>query len=67
MAERGRLREGLAWFDATLADLDAHHPGVTAAVRARALADKAVLDTWAGAVDEPGPGRTGRGDRPRRR
>src|SRR6202161_4383271 len=28
---RGRLREGLAWFDATLADLDAHHPAVTAA------------------------------------
>ena len=41
---RGRLREGLAWFDAALADLDAQHPAVTAAVRARALADKAVLD-----------------------
>jgi predicted ATPase/class 3 adenylate cyclase/DNA-binding CsgD family transcriptional regulator len=48
---RGRLREGLAWFDATLADLDAHHPAVTAAVRARALADKAVLDTYLGAAD----------------
>ena len=48
---RGRLREGVAWFDATLADLDAHHPGVTAAVRARALADKAVLDNYLGAVD----------------
>jgi predicted ATPase/class 3 adenylate cyclase/DNA-binding CsgD family transcriptional regulator len=48
---RGRLREGLAWFDATLADLDTHHPGVTAAVRARALADKAVLDTYLGAAD----------------
>jgi predicted ATPase/class 3 adenylate cyclase/DNA-binding CsgD family transcriptional regulator len=47
---RGRLREGLAWFDATLADLDAHHPAVTAAVRARALADKAVLDTYLGAA-----------------
>ncbi|MGB9225132.1 MAG: NB-ARC domain-containing protein, partial [Mycobacterium sp.] len=48
---RGRIREGLAWFDATLADLDAHHPGVTAAVRARALADKAVLDTYLGAAN----------------
>ena len=48
---RGRLREGLAWFDATLADLSAHHPAVTAAVRARALADKAVLDTYMGATD----------------
>ncbi len=48
---RGRLREGLAWFDATLADLDAQHPGVTAAVRARALADKSVLDTYLGAAN----------------
>ena len=48
---RGRIREGLAWFDATVADLDAHHPGVTAAVRARALADRAVLDTYLGAAD----------------
>ncbi|MGA9491168.1 MAG: LuxR C-terminal-related transcriptional regulator, partial [Mycobacterium sp.] len=39
---RGRLREGLAWFDATLADLDAQHPEVAAAVRARALADRAL-------------------------
>jgi DNA-binding CsgD family transcriptional regulator len=45
---RGRLREGLAWFDTALADLDAQHLEVTAAVRARALADKAVLDAWAG-------------------
>ena len=48
---RGRIREGLAWFDAALADLDAQHPEVAAAVRARALADKAVLDTWVGAAD----------------
>ena len=46
---RGRIREGLAWFDAALADLDAQHPGVAAAVRARALADKAVLDAVLGA------------------
>jgi predicted ATPase/class 3 adenylate cyclase/DNA-binding CsgD family transcriptional regulator len=45
---RGRLREGLAWFDTALADLDAQHLEVAAAVRARALADKAVLDAWAG-------------------
>jgi predicted ATPase/class 3 adenylate cyclase/DNA-binding CsgD family transcriptional regulator len=45
---RGRLREGLAWFDTALADLDAQQPEVAAAVRARALADKAVLDAWAG-------------------
>ena len=38
---RGRLREGLAWFDTALADLDAQHLGVAPAVRARALADRA--------------------------
>jgi predicted ATPase/class 3 adenylate cyclase/DNA-binding CsgD family transcriptional regulator len=48
---RGRLREGLAWFDAALADLDAQHPEVAAAVRARALADRATLAIWAGAAD----------------
>ena len=47
---RGRIREGRAWFDIALADLDAEHPQVAAAVRARALADKAELDTWAGAA-----------------
>jgi predicted ATPase len=48
---RGRVREGLAWFDAALADLDAQHPGVAAAVRARALADRAVLAMWVGVAD----------------
>jgi predicted ATPase/class 3 adenylate cyclase/DNA-binding CsgD family transcriptional regulator len=48
---RGRLLEGLAWFDAALADLDAHHSGVRAAVRARALADRAGLAVWVGAAD----------------
>ena len=47
----GRLREGLAWFDAALADLDAHHPGVAPAVRARALADQALLAYVAVAAD----------------
>ncbi len=50
---RGRLREGLAWFDATLAGLDEPHPGVAPAVRARALADSAALGLWAGAADSP--------------
>jgi len=48
---RGRFREGLAWFDAALADLDAQRPGVAPAVRARALADRAVLAIRMGAPD----------------
>jgi DNA-binding NarL/FixJ family response regulator len=48
---RGRPWEGLAWFDAVLADLDAPHPGVAPAVRARALADRAMLATRMGAPD----------------
>jgi predicted ATPase/class 3 adenylate cyclase/DNA-binding CsgD family transcriptional regulator len=48
---RGRLREGLAWFDAALADLAAQHPQVTAAVRTRALADRALLAVSMGAAD----------------
>ena len=48
---RGRIREGLAWFDAALADLDAQHAEVAAAVRARALADRAMLGIWVGAAD----------------
>jgi predicted ATPase/class 3 adenylate cyclase/DNA-binding CsgD family transcriptional regulator len=48
---RGRLREGLTWFDTALADLDAHHPEVAPAVRARALADRAGLAIWVGAAD----------------
>ena len=39
---RGRIKEGLAWFDAVLTDEIEVQP----AVRARALADKAVLDAW---------------------
>ena len=55
---RGRIQEGRAWFDTALADLDAQHPAAAATVRARALADKAELDTWAGASDEYGSGRS---------
>ena len=50
---RGRLREGLTWFDTALTDLDAHQPGVAPAVRARALADRATLGLWVGAADSP--------------
>ena len=46
---RGHIREGLAWLDAALADLDAHHAEVAAAVRARALADQSVLAIFMGA------------------
>jgi DNA-binding CsgD family transcriptional regulator len=50
---RGRLREGLAWFDAALTDDNAQHPEVGAAVRARALADSAMLGLWVGVADSP--------------
>jgi hypothetical protein len=46
---RGRIREGLAWFDAALSGGDAPHLEVAAAVRAGALADKAVLDAYVAA------------------
>jgi predicted ATPase/DNA-binding CsgD family transcriptional regulator len=48
---RGRLREGLAGFDAVLTDEVARDAGVAAAVRARALADRAVLATMMAAAD----------------
>ncbi len=48
---RGRIREGTVWFDAALADLDAQHPGVAPAVRARALADRALLCIRVDATD----------------
>jgi len=48
---RGRIREGLAWFNSALADLDTQHLDAAAAVRVRALVDKAVLDAWAGDMD----------------
>ena len=46
---RGRIREGLAWFDAALTGGDERHFEVSDAVRAGALADKAVLDAWVAA------------------
>ena len=48
---RGRLREGLSWLDAALTDDNAQDPGVAAAVRARALADRAVLAVFMGGPD----------------
>jgi predicted ATPase/class 3 adenylate cyclase/DNA-binding CsgD family transcriptional regulator len=48
---RGRLREGLAWFDAALTDDNTQHAEVGAAMRARALADRALLSTWMGESD----------------
>jgi predicted ATPase/class 3 adenylate cyclase len=48
---RGRFREGLAGFDTALADDNAQHAEMAAAVRARALADRAVLATLMGAAD----------------
>ena len=41
---RGRVREGLALLHAAFGDLDAQH--ADAALRARALADMAVLGMW---------------------
>jgi predicted ATPase/class 3 adenylate cyclase/DNA-binding CsgD family transcriptional regulator len=48
---RGRLREGLTWFDTTLADDNAQQPEVAPAVRARALADRSMLGFLVGAAD----------------
>jgi predicted ATPase/class 3 adenylate cyclase/DNA-binding CsgD family transcriptional regulator len=45
---RGRLREGLNWIDAALADLDTVDREVAPAVLARTLADAALLDGWVG-------------------
>jgi predicted ATPase/class 3 adenylate cyclase/DNA-binding CsgD family transcriptional regulator len=45
---RGRIREGFEWFDAILTADTRHDPEVTPAVRARALADRAELDTAPG-------------------
>ncbi len=43
---RGRIQEGLAWFDAVLADGNASLENLALQVRARVLADKVVLDAW---------------------
>ncbi len=48
---RGHIREGLAWHDAALADLDTLHAEVAPIARARALADRAVFALWVGGAD----------------
>src|SRR5271165_7603870 len=48
---RGRVREGLTWFDSVLTHEVAQDAEVAAAIRARALADKAVIDLVLGAAD----------------
>jgi predicted ATPase/class 3 adenylate cyclase/DNA-binding CsgD family transcriptional regulator len=50
-ASRGRLQEGLAWFDAALTAADAQPADVAPAIRARALADNVTLNRHAGAMD----------------
>jgi predicted ATPase/DNA-binding CsgD family transcriptional regulator len=49
---RSRMLEGLAWFDAALAGQLAGAEYVAPAVRARALADTAVLNKWTAAARE---------------
>jgi predicted ATPase/class 3 adenylate cyclase/DNA-binding CsgD family transcriptional regulator len=44
---RGRIQEGLSWFNAVQPH-ETPDQGVTAPVRVRAIADKAVLDGWVG-------------------
>jgi DNA-binding CsgD family transcriptional regulator len=48
---RGRILEGLVWFDTVLAEVDTHHPEVAAAVWARGLANRAVLAIRVAAPD----------------
>lgn len=45
---RGRLREGMSWLDAGLADVSAGERDIAPEVCARALADAALLDGWLG-------------------
>jgi predicted ATPase/class 3 adenylate cyclase len=46
---RGRIRDGLTWFDAAFADANAQHLDVAPAVRARALSDRAIVASAVGA------------------
>lgn len=48
---RGRIQEGLSWFDAALADAETRHLPVAPATRARALADRIMLTV---SVVDPG-------------
>lgn len=48
---RGRIQESLAWFDAVFTDEAVERFDLEPVVRARALADKAMLTAWVGAPD----------------
>ncbi|MGY4650279.1 ATP-binding protein [Mycobacterium sp. URHB0021] len=48
---RGRIREGMAWFDAVLTAATTPGLEVTAALQARAMADKANLVAWIGTTN----------------
>ena len=50
---RGRVREGLAALEIALADQDEAKLDVSPAAYARALADKAMLDSWMGTDSAP--------------
>jgi len=43
---RGRLREGLSWFQTAFAECDAQGIELSPAVHVQALADRSVLDAW---------------------
>ncbi|KAA1248708.1 LuxR family transcriptional regulator [Mycobacterium simiae] len=47
---RGRMREGRTWFDTVLTEADTDNRAVAPAVRARALADRAMLDIFVDAA-----------------
>jgi DNA-binding CsgD family transcriptional regulator len=47
---RGHIKEALAWFDAVADDQTGHGSETSAAVRVRAVVERAVLDAWAGFV-----------------
>ncbi len=49
---QGRMREGLAWIDAALAD-DAKSNSASPEARVRGFADKALLDSWYGSLASP--------------
>jgi predicted ATPase/class 3 adenylate cyclase/DNA-binding CsgD family transcriptional regulator len=48
---RGRLREGLTWFESVLADDGFNPDAMDPAIHAGAIADKAVLDSLTAAID----------------
>ncbi len=45
---RGRLQEGISWFDSAFTEADRDDADISAAVRARALAEKTLINAWMG-------------------